>query len=334
MSHKNKQKFSTAFSLSLAYFILNGCIQTPTIPTATKSQENLITVTPLPISTETQTPEPEMAREDTGYEGYYIGIVVITEYYTLLSTGLYEEAYNLLSDSEKAKYSFEDFAEANKGLPVKIVTIQPLKIWQLDQGISPLVFDQEDNISFIAEIATQSEGNEEVQSQFITVIKEVENWKIDSFATGLVIPTPNSSTVFPTLNPGTVPDRSYYDGIVVIAQFHALFNYGLYKDAYELLSPFRRNLQSLDEFISDIKTFGIIKRQIVSIRPFYEGTLQLQTFTTPDIDTRRMFYTEIYAEGKDGWAGSLPNGIHGYYITIILEKSNWKIYSINTVGLP
>jgi hypothetical protein len=47
-----------------------------------------------------------------------------------------------------------------------------------------------------------------------------------------------------------------------------------------------------------------------------------------------MFYTEIYSEGESGMAGSVENGVHTYFVTVIFENGEWKIYSANTAPLP
>src|SRR4030042_1514143 len=61
--------------------------------------------------------------------GYYEGIIVITQYYTFLGHGLYEEAYQLLSSSAKEDYPpLEEYIENGKRWfkMVKILSIVPL----------------------------------------------------------------------------------------------------------------------------------------------------------------------------------------------------------------
>ncbi len=329
MSHKNK-KGHFVISILICVMILTSCLQTPSTivsPTQTTVIQATSTIEVFP----THTLQAETAHEDTGYEGYYKGIVVITEYFALLSNGLFEEAYDRLSISQQNKNSLTQFTQLNEAtIENEIATIKPLVIWQIEEGISPVINDKEERVGFFVELFN-SQWRE--YAVCLSLVKEEESWKIDNFSenySDIML----ESTTEPTLDIGSVPDRSYYDSIISIGQFHVLFNHKIYEDAYKLLSPSRRIPQSLEEFISDIETFGIIERQIVSIRPFYEGTLQLQTLTTPAPNIRRMFYTEIYAEGKGGWAGSIPNGNHGYYITTVLEDGVWKIYSVNTAGLP
>jgi hypothetical protein len=126
------------------------------------------------------------------------------------------------------------------------------------------------------------------------------------------------------------PDESYFNGIVVIAQYYALFEQGLYEETYQLLSPSRPHAISLEEYVANSEVLQIKETKIIAIRPFYESALQLQSRTTPDPLGRRMFYLQIYEEGENGMAGANTNGVHTYFITVVLENGEWKIYSINT----
>ncbi|HRJ74946.1 MAG TPA: hypothetical protein PLX90_03065, partial [Anaerolineales bacterium] len=144
MSHKNKQK---TFFISSIIFLLLGCTQKP-VDIVSPTQPNIILETPIPNRnpTPTITSQPQVAQEDTGYEGYYTGIVVITEYYTLLNNELLEEAYERLSISEQNENSLKEFIQLNEGVTSEIVTIKPLVIWQIEQGISPFIKDKEGRI--------------------------------------------------------------------------------------------------------------------------------------------------------------------------------------------
>ncbi len=138
-----------------------------------------------------------------------------------------------------------------------------------------------------------------------------------------------------TIQPDTSRDNTgYYDGIIVITQYYTLFELGVFEEAYQLLSPTRPHANSLEEFVTNSELLKIKKTKIVTIRPYYESISQLQTWTTPDPINRRMFYAQIYVEGESGMAGSVENGIHTYFITVILESDAWKIYSVNTAPLP
>ncbi|MCC6298040.1 MAG: hypothetical protein IT314_01990 [Anaerolineales bacterium] len=329
------RRISFISAMFFVVLLFAGCGQVAPIPSAMAGITPSLTP-PVPSASVTIQSQPTIVNsisgDDTGYEGYYIGIVAIAEYYTLLDNGFLEEAYKLLSKPAQEIESLAEFTQINERLFQKIenITIQPLRSWQIENGISPTVLDQAVRINFFVQIQIRaSDKTNDVRTLFPMLILEDNVWKIDSFVETFVTPTPVSFAV-PTLDPGSVPDRSYYDSIVAIAQFHTFFNYGLFESAYQLLSPFRRHAQSLEEFISDIEAFEIVERRIVSIRPFYESALQLQSLPTPDPINRRKFYAQIYAEGKSGWAGSVPNGVHTYFITTVREDGNWKIYSINT----
>ncbi len=300
----------------------------------------------LTIAANTLTPAPVFPENviDTGYEGYYIGIVTITDYYTLLGNGLSEEAYQLLSSSARRHSpNLDEYAELAKlhFKIVEIITIAPLRVWQIEQGVSSITPDQENRIRFYVQIKAWGQGamsgsarSGDLQSQYLTLVKEGDNWKIDSFATGLSIPTPDLSTTIPTLDPGSVPEKSDYDSIVVIAQYYLLINHGLFEQAYRLLSLSMQYENTLEEFVSNIKEVLRIKEiKIVKILPYHE-TIQLQGWTTPDPANKRMFFLQIYAEGEDGMVGSETNGVHDCYITTIVEGGDWKISSVNTSPWP
>jgi hypothetical protein len=149
--------------------------------------------------------------------------------------------------------------------------------------------------------------------------------------TGATTPKPTTQTTGDTQ---CGQDDAYYDGIVVIAQYYTLFEHGLYEDAYQLLSSSRPHANSLEEFVTNSEMLKIKEMRIVTIRPYCESISQLQTWTTPDPTNRKMFYAQVYVEGESGMAGAVENGVHTYFITIVLENGEWKIYSINTAPLP
>lgn len=122
----------------------------------------------------------------------YEGIVIITQYYTYLGHGLYQEAYGLLSTSAK-KHSpnFEDFksmAEASFH-SVQILKILPFFVWSCEQGhiVTP---ETGTETRFYVQIIAEGEGKMSgsvpsgmIQTLFLSLIKEDNEWKIDSYAT-------------------------------------------------------------------------------------------------------------------------------------------------------
>jgi len=154
---------------------------------ASQVTEEVVVTTPEAALSNTTEPQPIL---DTGY---YDGIVVITQYYTFLGHNLYEDAYQLLGNSAQshsptldgyvnmAKMSFKK---------VDIISIQPLNEWKKQQGDLSITPDSQNVKRFFVQIRAWGEGEMSgsvvsgtLQTQFLTVIQENNEWKIDSFAT-------------------------------------------------------------------------------------------------------------------------------------------------------
>jgi hypothetical protein len=130
----------------------------------------------------------------------------------------------------------------------------------------------------------------------------------------------------------TDPDQStaYYDGIIVLAQYYTLLDQNLYEQAYQLLSPSRPNSKSLEEFVSGHEMVKIYTFKLTSVQPYYEWAKEQGSKPSPDSETKKRFYIRVYAEGEGGMAGSVTNGVHTFFATLVWENGEWKIYSINT----
>ncbi len=125
---------------------------------------------------------------------YYNGIIVITQYYTFLGHGLYEEAYQLLGPSARSHSpTLEEYLNAAKTSfkTVEIITIQPLNEWKKQQGVKFVTPDALDTKKFFVQVRAWGEGgmsgsivNGELQSLVLTLVRKDGAWKIDSFATG------------------------------------------------------------------------------------------------------------------------------------------------------
>lgn len=123
---------------------------------------------------------------------YYAGTVVITQYYTFLGHGLYEEAYQLLSSSAQQPHSLDEYLQMAKlsFKAVEIVSIMPyyLEVRKAGGHANP---DQEVRKKlFFVQIKAWGEGNMsgsrmngDLQSLFLGLVNENGQWKIDSFAT-------------------------------------------------------------------------------------------------------------------------------------------------------
>jgi len=122
---------------------------------------------------------------------YFDGVIVITQYYTFLGNGLYEQAYQLLSASAQNARSLEDYIEmaSHAFKAVEIDSILPYYIVVEQQGgqITP---DPSNKKRFAVQIKSWGEGNASgsqpngvPQDLFLGLVLEDGKWKIDSFAT-------------------------------------------------------------------------------------------------------------------------------------------------------
>ncbi len=115
--------------------------------------------------------------------GYFDGIIVITQYYTFLDHGLYEEAYQLLSSSAQMRIgNVEDYIEYEKSWfkELEIISIVP----------QYLRIDSMDKRRFIVTFISWGEGrlsgagiSGKEQTLYLTLVRENGQWRIDSFDT-------------------------------------------------------------------------------------------------------------------------------------------------------
>jgi hypothetical protein len=300
--------------------------------TPTASTPRAPTFTPSPVfPTAVHTIVPE-------FEGYYMGTVVIASYYTLLQKQLYEAAYALLSSSEQSRYSLAEYEALQRKADkvAEIITVQPVRARQVEQHLPVTSQDTANEIAFYvkAQLAARGSGpatppSPGIETEYLTLRKEGDLWKIGASLPGFETPYPTQVAPAP-IDPAFVYDLSYYDSLVAISQYYTLFNHGFYEDAYGLRSSFDDHLGSLDEWIALLKLAQIEENSVVEIYPLLESARQFQIRPTPEPMSRRMFYAQIYAEGANGMAGSVANGVHTYFITTLLENGRWKIYSVNT----
>ena len=276
---------------------------------------------------------------DTSDQGYFMGVLVISEYYTLLDNGLQEEAYKMLSLEAQKATPRSQYVEAQKKniTSVQIITVEPLRVWMEQQGIEYRAMDLVNRINFYVQIRVSAEENTpasaktgELQTLYLTlVLTEPEHaWKIDTFATELV-PAPDYAGSVPYAALFSGADRGYYDALVAIGRYHTLFSHGFYEQAYRLFSSSSPNLRTLEKYVADMQLLKIKVNRVVKITPLYAQQWQLPCLT-PDPVNGRIFYAYIYAEGESGWTGSVPNGVYSSYINMVLEDGKWKIYSFNS----
>lgn len=140
-----------------------------------------------------------------------------------------------------------------------------------------------------------------------------------------------SETVIPAVQTAQSDENvAYYNGIVVIARYYTLLDQGLYEEAYKFLSPSMPHIKTLEDYVMGAKV-AFKKVQILVVQPYYEWATR-QGYSVPqDSRDKKQFYTQIIAEGEGNMSGSAMNGeVQTLFITLVLEKGEWNIYSINT----
>ena len=130
----------------------------------------------------------------------------------------------------------------------------------------------------------------------------------------------------------TEPDQitAYYDGVIVLSQYYTLLDQRLYEQAYQLLSTSRPNAKSLEEYVTSHEMFIIYMYKLISAKPYYVWAEEQGSKSSPDSETKKRFYIRVYVAGEGGWAGFGDNGVHTFFVTLVWENGEWKIYSINT----
>jgi len=105
---------------------------------------------------------------------YFAGAEVIRQYYTFIDQGLYEDAYNLLSQARQDRQSLEDCIIGYEIFfkTVKVITLEPY-----------YSFDPNSEIQYYVQYYHESEKawEKNIDYSFITTIIEGGAWKIDAF---------------------------------------------------------------------------------------------------------------------------------------------------------
>lgn len=183
---KSRKSQAALFLLLAAVF--TACNITPSMTgrtTQTISQQATATATPRQATATwyLKTATPILPTPPPDDIGYFDGVIVITQYYTFLDHGLYEEAYQLLSSSARTRIgNLEDYMEYEKSWfsKLEIISIYPqyLKTNSMDRR------------RFIVTFISWGEGrlsgagiSGKEQTLYLTLVRESGKWKIDSFDT-------------------------------------------------------------------------------------------------------------------------------------------------------
>jgi len=124
---------------------------------------------------------------------YFDGLIILTEYYTLLDHGLYEESYQLLSSSQQKLYPLDTYVGFYKHdlKSIQIKGILPYNYFLLRQGVPPMQ-DPPNELRYFTFTTAYHNGpawNDEGTpiphdtTGFETLILENNEWKIDQLNT-------------------------------------------------------------------------------------------------------------------------------------------------------
>jgi hypothetical protein len=132
----------------------------------------------------------------------------------------------------------------------------------------------------------------------------------------------------------SIMDTRYYDGIIVISQYYTFLGYGLYAEAYQLLSESAQNPHSLEDYVVNMG-LAFQEVEIVAILPFYVAVERQGGYAQPDPEYRMRFAVQIRAWGDGGMSGSRLNGdLQELFLELIQEDGSWKINSFATAPIP
>jgi hypothetical protein len=173
-------------------------------------------------------------------------------------------------------------------------------------------------------------------------LTDIEALQLDFHCEPIVTPTvtqvagisSTQETDPPTALSASRMDTKYYDGIIVISQYYTFLGYGLYAEAYQLLSKSAQSPQSLEDYVVYIG-LAFHEVEIVAILPFYVAVEQQGGYAHPDPEGRMRFAVQIRAWGEGGMSGSRLNGdLQELFLELILEDGSWKINTFGTAPLP
>jgi hypothetical protein len=191
-----KQNLTGILACLLVLTIIAAC-STPTPSTvevtrvipqtvlASQMAKEIVVTALKPAKAVTSQPQPDIDPK------YFEGIVLITQYYTFLGNGLYEQAYDCYSAAFRSPRTKEEFIQiaAPNFKSVEIISIIPYYIYIKEQG-GRVRQDSENIARFHVQIRAWGEGNMsgsitngELQDLNLELVKENEGWKINAFAT-------------------------------------------------------------------------------------------------------------------------------------------------------
>ena len=169
-----------------------------------------------------------------------------------------------------------------------------------------------------------------------------ENTATQTVEVTRLVPLPVQVTVVSTPSPPAPISQTadsenleYFEGIIVITEYYKLLDQALYEDAYQLLgASTKQHSPNLEDYVaSSTRSYKSVK--IVDIQPYDEWIRQQGNKPPLDPELKNVFYVQIVANGEGAMSGSAVSGeVQTLFITVVLKKVKWKIYSFSTGLAP
>ena len=118
---------------------------------------------------------------------YFDGFIILTQYYTLLDHGLYEEVLPLYSSSLLKKSGGKNFEADLKSVEIRF--IHPYNFWRAQQKLPPQPIPENDLRFIVGTIVFHkspawnvgSTPKPDSQTRFVSLVLESGAWKINEF---------------------------------------------------------------------------------------------------------------------------------------------------------
>ncbi len=125
-----------------------------------------------------------------------------------------------------------------------------------------------------------------------------------------------------------------------VETYYELMGAQKYAEAYQLLSPLKPHLKSVDEFTLK-QEFFLKSYDLLSIESYpawsgtqyAEGKLKKVSLVVENEGCKR-YIVKVKVEYKEGQMGAGPSGTNDYALTVIKNDDGWKIVQIDTIPDP
>jgi hypothetical protein len=155
------------------------------------------------------------------------------------------------------------------------------------------------------------------------------------------------STQSPRVEKGTsttlsLPGTEALDGLTAqgaVEAYYEFMNAQKYSEAYQLLSPLKPHLKTIEEYVSGAenhyKSYELLS--VESLPSWVSTTFTndpTKNKTVVENDQCKRFIVEVKVEYKEDQMGAGPSGTYSYALTVIKDEDGWKIVQIDTISDP